>query len=71
MFAGGWGIVLGAVVTVTSTTQHQFIGGRFLLGFGIALATIGAPVYILECAPPQWRGRLTALYNTGYFGGTY
>ncbi|KAG8904949.1 hypothetical protein FRC01_008533 [Tulasnella sp. 417] len=70
MFAGAWGIVVGVAVISSSTTRAQFIGGRFLLGFGIAIATTGAPTYILECSPPQWRGRLTSLYNTGWFGGS-
>lgn len=65
MFAGAWGIVIGVAVIASSHTRAQFIGGRFLLGFGIAIATVGAPTYILECSPPQWRGRLTSLYNTG------
>ncbi|KAG9049033.1 hypothetical protein FS837_011412 [Tulasnella sp. UAMH 9824] len=70
MFAGAWGIVVGVAVIASSHTRAQFIGGRFLLGFGIAIATTGAPTYILECSPPQWRGRLTSLYNTGWFGGS-
>ncbi|KAG8977218.1 hypothetical protein FRC05_002218 [Tulasnella sp. 425] len=70
MFAGAWGIVIGVAVIASSHTRAQFIGGRFLLGFGIAIATVGAPTYILECSPPQWRGRLTSLYNTGWFGGS-
>ncbi|KAG8987816.1 hypothetical protein FRB90_003124 [Tulasnella sp. 427] len=70
MFAGAWGIVAGVAVISSAHTKAQFIGGRFLLGFGIAIATVGAPTYILECSPPQWRGRLTSLYNTGWFGGS-
>jgi MFS family permease len=44
--------------------------GRFILGFGVAILTCAAPSYIVEVAPPQWRGRMTAFYNTGWFGGS-
>ena len=48
------------------TTAHvvsggQFIGGRFLLGFGVNIATTAAPAYVIEMAPPQFRGRITSM----------
>ncbi|KAG8903892.1 hypothetical protein FRB99_002592 [Tulasnella sp. 403] len=70
MFAGCWGIIAGVAVITSASTRAQFIAGRFLLGVGIAIAIVGAPTYILECSPPQWRGRLTSFYNTGWFGGS-
>lgn len=38
--------------------------GRFVLGMGIAIAITAAPTYMIEVSPPQWRGRMTSLYNT-------
>ncbi|KAI0317925.1 general substrate transporter [Amylostereum chailletii] len=69
MFTGCLFIMAGSAVIASSEAKNQFIGGRFVLGFGIAIATIGAPTFTVECSPPQWRGRLTGLYNTGWNGG--
>ncbi|KLO11655.1 general substrate transporter [Schizopora paradoxa] len=69
MFIGCLIIMMGSAIIASSSGREQFIGGRFVLGFGIAIATIGAPTYTVEVAPPQWRGRLTSLYNTGWNGG--
>ncbi|EJD50867.1 putative MFS lactose permease [Auricularia subglabra TFB-10046 SS5] len=69
MFAGCFIIMCGTATIATALTQHQFIAGRFILGMGIAIAIVGAPTYCIEIAPPQWRGRMTALYNTGWNAG--
>ncbi|TFY66537.1 hypothetical protein EVG20_g4562 [Dentipellis fragilis] len=69
MFVGCVIIMVGAATIASSEAKRQFVAGRFVLGFGIAIATIGAPTYTVEVAPPQWRGRLTSLYNTGWNGG--
>ncbi|KAA1473302.1 general substrate transporter [Dentipellis sp. KUC8613] len=69
MFVGCVIIIVGAATIASSEAKRQFVAGRFVLGFGIAIATIGAPTYTVEVAPPQWRGRLTSLYNTGWNGG--
>ncbi|KAL5478802.1 hypothetical protein ACEPAI_2079 [Sanghuangporus weigelae] len=69
MFVGCLTIILGSAIISSAMHRQQFIGGRFILGMGIAIATIAAPTYTVEVAPPQWRGRLTSLYNTGWNGG--
>ena len=55
MFVGCLIIMAGSAVISTSLHRPQFIAGRFVLGMGIAIATIGAPTYTVEVAPPQWR----------------
>ncbi|KAI0264911.1 general substrate transporter [Gloeopeniophorella convolvens] len=70
MFIGAVIIMAGSAIISSSEHKPQFVGGRFALGFGIAMATTAAPMFIVECAPPQWRGRLTAFYNTGWFVGS-
>jgi MFS family permease len=60
----------GAVLASASQTLSQFKASRFLLGFGIILQTLSAPVYVTELIPPQWRGRLGGYYNTFYFVGS-
>ncbi|KZV88935.1 general substrate transporter [Exidia glandulosa HHB12029] len=69
MFTGCLIIMCGTSIIATALTQHQFIAGRFVLGMGIAIAIVGAPTYCIEIAPPHWRGRMTALYNTGWNAG--
>lgn len=39
MFAGGACIVAGAIVVTTANHIKQLIGGRFILGFGVAIMT--------------------------------
>ncbi|KAG8885012.1 hypothetical protein FRB97_002519 [Tulasnella sp. 331] len=70
MFAGAIIICIGSAVIASSNTMHQFIGGRFLLGFGVSVLTTSAPSYCVEICPPQWRGRMTGFYNCGWFGGS-
>ncbi|KAJ7062804.1 general substrate transporter [Mycena amicta] len=70
MFIGGFFILVGSVVSVTAQTREAFIGGRFVLGFGIAISTTAAPTWVTELAPPQWRGRIGALYNSCFFVGS-
>ena len=57
--------LLGSAVISSSNEKGQFIAGRFILGFGVSIAASAAPAYIVEVSPPQWRGRLTGLYNAG------
>lgn len=41
----------------------SFIAARFVGGLGIGVSTVAAPMYISEIAPPERRGRLTALFQ--------
>ncbi|SCZ95004.1 BZ3500_MvSof-1268-A1-R1_Chr11-3g03536 [Microbotryum saponariae] len=70
MQVGCVGIVLGSIVATTSQAKAQFIAGRFILGFGIAITTTASPSYCVEIAPPSWRGRATGAYNCGWFAGS-
>jgi MFS family permease len=56
----------GSAVISSASDKGQFIAGRFLLGFGVSILTCAAPSYIVEVSPPQWRGRLTGIYNCGW-----
>ena len=58
--------IAGAALAAGAQTQEQFKASRFLLGFGVILQTLSAPVYVTEIIPPQWRGRLGGFYNTFY-----
>src|SRR5262249_4936872 len=39
------------------------IAGRFLVGCGIGLTSVGGPMYIAEAAPPRIRGTLVSLFQ--------
>ncbi|KAF8579025.1 putative MFS lactose permease [Ramaria rubella] len=69
MFVGCVIIICGTAIIASSNVNGQFLAGRFILGVGIAVAIVGAPTYCIEVSPPQWRGRMTSLYNTGWNGG--
>ncbi|KAF8915262.1 general substrate transporter [Mucidula mucida] len=70
MFTGSIIIIVGAVVITVAKTQDYLLAGRFVLGFGVSITTTAAPAYVVEMSPPQWRGRLTGLYNTFYYTGS-
>ncbi|KAH8916304.1 general substrate transporter [Atractiella rhizophila] len=69
MLAGACTIIVGAAIISSSHSKEQFIAGRFVLGFGIALAIVAAPTFCIEVSPPHWRGKITGLYNSGWNGG--
>ncbi|KAF2169399.1 hypothetical protein M409DRAFT_65076 [Zasmidium cellare ATCC 36951] len=70
IFVGCLGACIGAIVTAVAPSLTAFIGGRFLLSFFAAIATQGASLYLVEIAPPQYRGTLTGLFSTLYFLGS-
>jgi MFS family permease len=67
IFIGTIGVILGTIVTSTAKTLPVFIGGRFLLSFFAQLACAASPLYLVEVAPPQYRGTLAGMYNTFYY----
>ena len=44
----------------------MFIGARFLIGFGLTFALVGASALIIELAYPPHRAPLTTLYNSAF-----
>ncbi|KAM0324123.1 hypothetical protein ACHAQA_008315 [Verticillium albo-atrum] len=71
MAVGAGFIIIGSVVQASSTTLAAFIGGRFIVGFGVPQCTTAAPTYIVEMAFPTWRGLAGGLYNVlGWYIGS-
>lgn len=64
MFTGASIIIVGAIVIAKSLNGGMFLGGRFILGFGVAFCNISAPVYVGEIAHPYWRGTLMGIYSS-------
>lgn len=42
---------------------YSFMFFRFLGGLGVGISTVAAPMFISEIAPPQYRGRLTGMFQ--------
>ncbi|KAK8015399.1 hypothetical protein PG990_008695 [Apiospora arundinis] len=70
IFIGAAGVAIGTIVTATATSLGVFIGGRFLLSFFAQMACSASPLYLVEVAPPQYRGTLAGMYNTFYYFGS-
>jgi MFS family permease len=58
MFLGAAIIIVGTAIQGTSTGTSQFMGGRFLLGFGVSLVASAGPMYVIELNHPAYRGRV-------------
>ncbi|KFY50801.1 hypothetical protein V496_09155 [Pseudogymnoascus sp. VKM F-4515 (FW-2607)] len=66
MFIAGLIIVIGVIIQGTCISTHsigQFMGGRFLLGFGVGIIGSSGPTYVVEMSHPAHRGVTTGLYN--------
>ncbi|KAF5640032.1 sugar transporter (hexose transporter) [Fusarium tjaetaba] len=70
MFTGAVVVIIGTCVQATSTGRGQFLGGRFILGFGVSFCCVSAPCYVSEMAHPNWRGTITGLYNCTWYIGS-
>ncbi|EJT98561.1 sugar transporter [Dacryopinax primogenitus] len=70
IFLGCIGVLIGTIVTSTAKTLGVFVGGRFLLSFFATWATTSAPLYMIEMAPPLYRGVIAGLYNTLWYMGS-
>ncbi|ODV91341.1 hypothetical protein CANCADRAFT_26166 [Tortispora caseinolytica NRRL Y-17796] len=53
--------VVGAAVQTGAHTVWTMIVGRFIMGWGVGLASLIAPLYISELSPSRFRGRLVVL----------
>ncbi|KAH7155677.1 general substrate transporter [Dactylonectria estremocensis] len=69
MLIGALIIIVGTIIQGTSNSQGQFMGGRFLLGFGVSIAASAGPMYVVEINHPAFRGVVGAMYNTLWFSG--
>lgn len=56
-------LAIAAVACAAAYDASWLIGGRFIGGLGVGLASVVSPLYISEVAPPQYRGRLVSLFQ--------
>lgn len=50
--------VIGTIIQLVSKTVWTMIAGRFVLGLGVGIASLIAPLMLSELAPSKYRGRL-------------
>lgn len=70
MIIGALLIIVGTIIQGTSTGVDAFMGGRFLLGFGVSIAAAAGPMYVIEINHPAYRGVVGGMYNTLWFSGS-
>lgn len=63
IFVGCLLVWVGTAIQASSNHMGQFIGGRFVLGFGASIASAAGPAYIVELAHPAFRGTMAGMYN--------
>jgi len=66
MAIGATFILVGTVIqgtTVSNANIGQFMCGRFLLHFGVAIVASAGPMYVAEVSHPAFRSVMTAIYN--------
>lgn len=63
-------VVAFSIFTATAPTLGSFIGARFPLSFFSTLASVAAPLLLVELAPPLLRGSVAGGYNTPYYMGS-
>lgn len=61
--------IVGAIIQCAANDVWTMIGGRFVMGFGVGVGSLIAPLYISELAPSRFRGRLVILNCLGITGG--
>lgn len=60
--------VAGTIIQITSASVWQMIVGRFVLGWGVGIASLISPLMLSELAPAKYRGRIivtNVLFITG------
>lgn len=66
MWIGCLFVIIATIVQGTAPAKEgvkQFMGGRFLLGFGVNIASAAGPMYVVEVSHPAYRGIVTAIFN--------
>jgi SP family arabinose:H+ symporter-like MFS transporter len=54
---------VSALYSAIPRSFQVLIWARIVGGWGVGMASVLAPIYISEFAPPRWRGRLVATYQ--------
>jgi MFS family permease len=63
--------VAGAVIEAASPNPTVLVVGRLVVGFGVGVASVAAPLYAAEMAPTRVRGRFVSWYQFGITFGIF
>ncbi|ETS77587.1 hypothetical protein PFICI_09649 [Pestalotiopsis fici W106-1] len=69
IFVGCLIVLIGTAIQASAHEMGQFIGGRFVLGFGASIASAAGPAYTVELAHPAYRGTMAGMYNNFWWVG--
>ena len=61
----------GSLVEALAPGTVILIGGRLIVGFGVGIAAVAAPLYAAELAPAALRGRFISAYQLAVAGGIF
>jgi len=61
--AAGLIFVFASLVSALAIGMETLVAGRFLVGCGIGLTSVAAPMYIAEAAPARLRGTLVSVFQ--------
>ena len=62
---------LGSLVEALAPGTVVLVGGRLIVGFGVGIAAVAAPLYAAELAPTALRGRFISAYQLAVAGGIF
>jgi MFS transporter, SP family, galactose:H+ symporter len=63
LIAAGLLFFTGAIVQSAAPDTGVLVVGRFIIGFGVGIASVAAPLYAAEMARAETRGRLVSAYQ--------
>lgn len=59
--------IIGSVLQSAAPNRNVFIGGRFILGFGISFTTCAGPSLLNELSHPRLRGKMASMVRMKLF----
>ncbi len=62
---------LGSLVEALTPGTVVLVVGRLIVGFGVGIAAVAAPLYAAELAPTALRGRFISAYQLAVAGGIF
>jgi sugar porter (SP) family MFS transporter len=62
---------LGALIQWMAPSAMILVAGRFIIGAGVGMAAVSAPLYAAELAPAQLRGRFVSAYQLAITVGIF
>ena len=63
--------ILGAIIMAAASDPYVLILGTLLVGLGVGIASITAPIYIAEASPSEIRGALVSTNTLMTTGGQF